>query len=86
VNRRLEDTIQALCDKILACNDDGKEFQYLITELRAALREHVKRLRARLDQYPFAKERRSPVDISKLLSSEIIVAPINAARRFQRLN
>jgi hypothetical protein len=55
---RLEDRIRTLSERLLQA--DGEEFQRLAVELRAAITEHVERIRSRLAQYPLADDRRSP--------------------------
>jgi len=44
-SRRLEDRIGELCSKAISRNEDP-EFRQIIEELREALREHSKRLKA----------------------------------------
>jgi hypothetical protein len=44
VNRRLEDRIRALCFGALNTESDGEQFLFL-EHLRAALREHNRRLK-----------------------------------------
>lgn len=58
MERRLEDRIRELCERLIACEADGPEFQKLATELRASLAEHIERLRAKLTDYPNNNERR----------------------------
>jgi hypothetical protein len=55
---RLEDRIRTLSAKLLQAEDE--EFQRLAVELRAAITEHIERIRSRLAQYPLADDRRSP--------------------------
>jgi hypothetical protein len=43
--RRLEDQIRELCAKALATPDSEQEFFSVMTQLKAALHEHTKRLR-----------------------------------------
>jgi ElaB/YqjD/DUF883 family membrane-anchored ribosome-binding protein len=54
---RLEDRIRTLSEELLQA--DGEEFQRLAVELRAAITEHIDRMRSRLAQYPLAVDRRS---------------------------
>ena len=58
MDRRLEDRIRKLCDKVINAEDD-REFQSLATELRESLSEQIGRLRAKLRDYPVTVERRS---------------------------
>ena len=44
-SRRLEDRIRELCSK--AVSSDDSEFSTVMSELRAAMREHVERIRTR---------------------------------------
>ena len=55
--KRLEDQIRILSKKLLLA--EGEDFHDLAAELRAAIAEHVKRIRTRLNQYPLADDRRS---------------------------
>jgi hypothetical protein len=55
--KRLEDQIRILSKKLLLA--EGEDFHNLAAELRAAIAEHVKRMRTRLNQYPLADDRRS---------------------------
>jgi hypothetical protein len=55
--RRVEDEIRKLCKELLAGKDDDQQIQKLV-ELRAALRLHIERLRARAADYPIIPERR----------------------------
>jgi len=56
--RRIEDEIRSLCRQLIASKDpDERQIQRLI-ELRAALRLHIERVRARFVNYPFLVERR----------------------------
>jgi hypothetical protein len=41
---------------------EGEEFQRLALELRAAITEHIERIRSRLAQYPLANDRRPEKD------------------------
>ena len=60
MKRRLEDRIRDLCAKLIGVADESSpEFLSLSTNLRTALKEHVNRLRARLNDYPLFPERRS---------------------------
>ena len=43
-SRRLNDRIQALCAKAIA-TPEGEDLDVILTELKAALREHTERLR-----------------------------------------
>jgi regulator of replication initiation timing len=57
ISRRIEDEIRSLCKQLLAGKDDEQQIEKLI-ELRAALRLHIERLRARVVDYPLVIERR----------------------------
>jgi hypothetical protein len=59
VERRREDRIRELCEKLITCKSDGPEFQEIALELRASLAEHIERMRAKLTDYPVDNERRS---------------------------
>jgi hypothetical protein len=59
VEKRREDRIRELCEKLISCKNDGPEFQQLAIELRTSLAEHIERLRAKLTDYPVDNERRS---------------------------
>jgi hypothetical protein len=48
----LEDRIRTLSEELLQA--EGEEFQRLALELRAAITEHIERIRSRLAQYPLA--------------------------------
>jgi len=56
--RRTEDKIRRLSQQLLAAESDP-ELTAIVGELRAALRQHVERLRARVASYPIVVERRS---------------------------
>jgi hypothetical protein len=56
--RRTEDKIRRLSQQLLAAKND-QELTQILGELRAALHEHVARLRARVANYPIVLERRS---------------------------
>ena len=56
--RRTEDKIRRLSEQLLAAKND-QELTRILGELRAALHEHVERLRARVANYPIVLERRS---------------------------
>jgi hypothetical protein len=56
--RRTEDKIWRLSEQLLAAKSD-QELTRILGELRAALHEHVERLRARVANYPIVLERRS---------------------------
>jgi hypothetical protein len=61
--RRIEDEIRSLCKQLLAGKDpDEQQIEKLIA-LRAALRLHIERLRARVVDYPFLLERRQQAAI-----------------------
>jgi regulator of replication initiation timing len=60
--RRIEDEIRKLCKELLAGKDDDQQIQKLV-ELRAALRLHIERLRARAADYPIILERRQQAAI-----------------------
>ena len=55
--RRVEDEIRRLCKQLLAGQDDEQLMEKLV-ELRAALRLHIERMRARVVDYPVLIERR----------------------------
>jgi len=55
----MEDEIRKLCQELLAGKDDDQQIQKLV-ELRAALRLHIERLRARAADYTIILERRQP--------------------------
>ena len=57
LHRRLEDKIRALCEKLIASNQEG-EFLTISAELQSALSEHVEELRTRLKTYPLNQDRR----------------------------
>ena len=57
---RLEDRIRLLSEQLLKA--EGEEFEHIAVELRAAINEHIERIRARLRQYPLADDRRSTDD------------------------
>lgn len=59
-HNRLEDRIRTLSEELLQA--EGEEFQRLALELRAAITEHIERIRSRLAQYPLADDRRSEKD------------------------
>ena len=54
---RLEDRIRTLSEELLQA--EGEKFQRLAVELRAAIKEHIERMRSRLAQYPLGDDRRS---------------------------
>ena len=56
--RRTEDKIRSLSQQLLAAESDP-ELTAIVGELRAALRQHVERFRARVASYPIVVERRS---------------------------
>ena len=53
---RLEDRVRSLSKKLVEA--EGKEFQRLAIELRAAISEYVERFRTRLSRYPWVHSRR----------------------------
>jgi hypothetical protein len=55
---RLEDKIQQLCNKAVAATEQA-ELEEAITELRAALKEHIRRTRERVIMFPAPEQRRS---------------------------
>ncbi len=55
--RRLEDRIRSLCARAIQTEGE-EELRPLLNELRAALRDHVERIRKRFGDYPAAIERR----------------------------
>lgn len=60
---RMEDRIRRLCSQLLATKSDEESGAILI-ELRAALHQHIERLRERFGAYPFLLERRARTDVS----------------------
>jgi len=62
---RMEDKIRRLCLELLATTGD-EEVGPILTELREALRQHIKILRERFSAYPFFVERRVRRGISSL--------------------
>ena len=60
--RRVEDEIRKPCRELLAGKDDDQQIQKLV-ELRAALRLHIERMRARAAAYPLILERRQQAAI-----------------------
>ena len=56
--RRIEDEIRSLCKQLLAGKDPDEQQIEKLIELRAAIRLHIERLRARVVDYPFLLERR----------------------------
>ena len=61
--RRIEDEIRSLCRQLIASKDPDERQIQRLTELRAALRLHIERLRARVADYPFLFERRQQVGV-----------------------
>lgn len=57
---RLEDRIRILSEKLVKA--EGEAFESLAVELRAAITEHIERIRSRLAQYPLADDKRKPND------------------------
>jgi hypothetical protein len=55
----LEDRIRELCDKLISAEDGSPEFEIAASNLRTALSEHVKRIRAKFRDYPLTSDRRS---------------------------
>jgi hypothetical protein len=55
---RLEDKIQQLCNKAVAATEQV-EMEEAITELRAALKEHIRRTRERVVTFPAPERRQS---------------------------
>jgi hypothetical protein len=53
----MEDKIRRVAAQLVAAKDDRAQMGKLV-ELRAALRQHMERLRTRLARYPIAQERR----------------------------
>jgi hypothetical protein len=66
---RTEDRVRRLCSQLLAAKGD-EETGPIVTELREALRRHIKHLRERFGAYPFLVERRARTDISQLNREE----------------
>ena len=62
MERRLEGQIRELCNKLINAEEGSPEFETVAANLRAALSEHVKRLRSKLRDYPIVAERRSERD------------------------
>ena len=61
VERRIEDRIRALCNRLVG-SDEADEFASIAKQLRAALSDHVERLRGQVQKYPkhpLTKDRRS---------------------------
>jgi hypothetical protein len=50
----LEDRIRELCVRAIAA-DDARELEYILAELKLALREHTERLRGMLSHYPLLR-------------------------------
>jgi hypothetical protein len=59
MERRLEDRIRLLCQRLIAAPQNTPEFELAATELRTALKNHFERMRGKLREYPIAKERRA---------------------------
>lgn len=59
MERRLEDHIRLLCERLIILPADAEEFHVIAEQLRAALKEHTQRLRGTFRVYPLLKERRS---------------------------
>jgi len=62
--RRMEDKIRDLCAKVVASKTD-RDITPMLVGLRAALHQHVERLRAQLVEYPIVVERRKRPPISQ---------------------
>lgn len=58
---RLEDRIQELCAKAISANEHT-EMEEAIKELRAALSEHIRRLREQVSAFPTPERRSSAAD------------------------
>jgi hypothetical protein len=56
--RRIEDRVRSLCGQLVDAKDDA-DVRPIVRELREVLRQHIKRLRVRLADYPRLVERRS---------------------------
>jgi hypothetical protein len=54
--RRLDDRIRELCGKAVGCQDPT-ELHNIFFELRAAMNEHIKRLRRSVDNFPKSQRR-----------------------------
>jgi len=68
VERRLDDRIRTLFGWLIA-SDDPKEFESTASQLRAALNDHVERVRGQVQKYPkhtLTLERRSTDEKSRL--------------------
>jgi hypothetical protein len=57
MNRRIEDRVRKLAAQVVAIKDDQEQTRK-VRQLRAALRQYIEQLRARLSMYPFGRERR----------------------------
>jgi hypothetical protein len=57
--RRLEDRIRHLCARLITLPEASTDFHSTGSQLRADIREHAQRLRARLGNFPFFIERRA---------------------------
>jgi hypothetical protein len=57
--RRLEDRIRHLCARLITLPEASADFHSTGSQLRADIREHAQRLRARLGNFPFFIERRA---------------------------
>ena len=57
MNRRIEDRVRKLAAQVVAIKDDQEQTRK-VRQLRAALRQYMEQLRARLSTYPFGRERR----------------------------
>lgn len=57
-SRRLDDRIQKLSAELIHAKEGGEDFTKIATDLRAAITEHVERLREKMAEYPATRERR----------------------------
>jgi hypothetical protein len=55
----MENKIRMLCQKLIDSDENSDDFRAISTELQFALSKHIEQLRARLKDYPLAKERQT---------------------------
>jgi hypothetical protein len=65
--RRLEDRIRHLCARLITLPEASADFHSTGSQLRADIREHAQRLRARLGNFPFFIERRALLSHDSLM-------------------
>ncbi|MCU1298757.1 MAG: hypothetical protein JWO91_3035 [Acidobacteriaceae bacterium] len=58
---RLEDKIQELCSKAIAAKEQP-EIEAAIAELRAALKEHIHKMRERVISFPEPERRKAAAE------------------------